>query len=170
MLTPRQRMSSLVHLVTQLMSTTQSRAGNAMNVSHDHRAGSRTRPSIENDQRSSDVRGVGPADRTGKSVVRYWPGGIRSETLPGPAGARRPTNPRVTNCSVMGILPVAERQASVARALGDPPAEEVDLVRRPATIARHRPILEAVEDRLGMRPDVTDVPEIEREGHRSTIR
>jgi hypothetical protein len=30
---------------------------------------------IENDQLSSGVCGVGPADSTGKSVVTYWPGG-----------------------------------------------------------------------------------------------
>ena len=70
-------MSSFVHFVTQLMSTVQSRAGRARNSSQVQLTGSRTRPSIENDQRSSGVRGVGPADRTGKSVVRYWPGGIR---------------------------------------------------------------------------------------------
>ena len=40
---------------------------------------------MENDQRSSGVRGVGPAESTGKSVVRYWPGGIRDATSDCPA-------------------------------------------------------------------------------------
>jgi hypothetical protein len=34
-------------------------------------------PSIENVQLVSAVCGVGPADRTGKSLVTYWPGGTR---------------------------------------------------------------------------------------------
>jgi hypothetical protein len=32
---------------------------------------------------------VGPADKTGKSVVRYWPGGSFTS-----AGVRRPVKPR----------------------------------------------------------------------------
>jgi hypothetical protein len=34
--------------------------------------------------------GVGPADRTGKSTTRYWPGGSAA------LGRRRPLNPRDT--------------------------------------------------------------------------
>ena len=100
-LTPRQRMSRWVHFVTQLMSTTHSRLGSARNSSHVQRTGSPTSPSIENDQRSSGVRGVGPAESTGKSVVRYWPGGMRVRGLPTPGVARRPTNPRVTKRSAI---------------------------------------------------------------------
>src|SRR5207253_6723511 len=81
-LTPRQRMSRWVHFVTQLMSTTQSRAGRAVSSSHDHRTGAVTRPSIVSDHRSSGVRGVGPADRTGKSRVRYCPGGVLDRASP----------------------------------------------------------------------------------------
>jgi hypothetical protein len=40
-------------------------------------------------QSSRSMLGVGPADRTGKSSTRYWPGG--SSTL-----GRRPLNPRDT--------------------------------------------------------------------------
>src|SRR5438445_13333539 len=36
-----------------------------------------TSPVIENVQSVSGVRGVGPAERTGKSLTRYWPGGRR---------------------------------------------------------------------------------------------
>src|SRR5512132_4096185 len=41
-------------------------------------------------QSARSMLGVGPADRTGKSWTRYWPGG--SSTL----GRRRPRNPRDT--------------------------------------------------------------------------
>jgi hypothetical protein len=44
-----------------------------------------------NSQSSSSMPGVGPADRTGKSSTRYWPGG--SSTL---VRSRRPLNPRDT--------------------------------------------------------------------------
>jgi hypothetical protein len=42
---------------------------------------------------SSGMRGVGPAERTGKSEVTYWPGGMREGSA---AGRRRPPNPRET--------------------------------------------------------------------------
>src|SRR5262249_43210347 len=44
---------------------------------------------IVNSQRSSGICGVGPADRTGKSVVRYCPGGSFLFAV-----VRRPINPR----------------------------------------------------------------------------
>ena len=49
-----------------------------------------TSPSIENVQASRCTRGVGPAERTGKSRVRYCPGGSRE----GSTSARRPMKPR----------------------------------------------------------------------------
>src|SRR5207244_12580400 len=49
-------------------------------------------PSIVNVHSSSGVCGVGPADKTGKSSVRYWPGGNRPLSSPRP----RPRNPRET--------------------------------------------------------------------------
>src|SRR5918995_6338198 len=88
--TPCQTVSSFDHLVTQWMSTVTSSLGSARNSSHVHRRGSSTSPTIEKSQRSSGVRGVGPADRTGKSLVTYWPGGTR---LVG-ASVRRPLKPR----------------------------------------------------------------------------
>src|SRR5438477_12044733 len=42
-------------------------------------------------QSASDARGVGPADRTGKSRVSYWPGGRRLAAAP---TGRRPLKPR----------------------------------------------------------------------------
>src|SRR5439155_9528384 len=103
-LTPLQRMSSFAHLVTQLISTVQSRGPSAWNAAQSQLMGSRTRPSIENDQRSSGMRGVGPAERTGKSLVRYWPGGTRP-AAPVSGVDRRPTKPRVTNRSVISPPP-----------------------------------------------------------------
>ena len=91
--TPRQPVSSFDHLVTQWMSTVNSSCGSACNSSHDHDGGSIAAPVMERRQSASSMRGVGPAESTGKSVVRYCPGGIRPA---GAAGRRRPKKPRVT--------------------------------------------------------------------------
>src|SRR5262249_21379316 len=68
--------------------------GSARNSSQLHRFGWSTSPVIERLHWESAVRGVGPADRTGKSLTRYWPGGSRA---PSSSSRRRPLNPRVTN-------------------------------------------------------------------------
>jgi hypothetical protein len=57
---------SLLHFVMQWMSTVTSSAGSAVNSSHVHECDSSTVLRIENVHFSSGVRGVGPADRTGK--------------------------------------------------------------------------------------------------------
>ena len=96
--TPCHTVSSFDHLVTQWMSRVTSSAGSARNSSHVQRRGSSTSPAIVKSHRSSGVCGVGPADKTGKSLVTYCPGGRR------PAGAfsRRPRNPREM---IGGIIP-----------------------------------------------------------------
>src|ERR671913_408832 len=86
---PRHTVSSFDHLVTQWMSAVTSSLGSARNSSHVQRRGSWTSPTIEKSHRSSGVCGVGPAERTGKSLVTYWPGGTRS--LGG--SSRRPRKP-----------------------------------------------------------------------------
>jgi hypothetical protein len=58
------------------MSTVTVSLGSAWNSCHVHEAGELP-PSIVNVQLPSGVCGVGPADRTGKSCVTYWPGGTR---------------------------------------------------------------------------------------------
>src|SRR5438067_2812814 len=68
------------------------------------RRGLATAPEMEKSHRSSGVRGVGPAERIGKSRVSYWPGGTRSGAA---VGRRRPTNPRETN-RIAGIIPSDE--------------------------------------------------------------
>src|ERR1700693_3251730 len=51
--------------------------GSLRNSSHVQFLSLSTSPVIENVQSVSGVRGVGPAERTGKSLTRYWPGGSR---------------------------------------------------------------------------------------------
>src|SRR5207342_3199541 len=50
-------------------------AGSAMNCVQLQRRLSPSSVVTVNSQASDDMRGVGPAERTGKSLVRYWPGG-----------------------------------------------------------------------------------------------
>src|SRR6185437_14307518 len=83
--TPSHLVSNLDHLVTQWMSTVGVSRGSAWNSSHDQRTDVPFEDRMVKSHLASGVRGVGPADRTGKSRVSYWPGGRR----PGGAGARR---------------------------------------------------------------------------------
>ena len=91
--TPFQLVSCLDHFVTQWMSVSMVSAGRARNSGHGQETGSLTTPSIMKLHSSSGVWGVGPAERTGKSVVQYWPGGSRDGS---PVGRRRPMKPRET--------------------------------------------------------------------------
>src|SRR6476620_9458715 len=75
------------------MSRVISSLGRARNSSQLQPRGSSNSPMIEKSHSSSDVCGVGPAERTGKSRVRYWPGGTRAGSA---SAARRPRNPRET--------------------------------------------------------------------------
>src|SRR3989441_9108741 len=101
-LTPCHFMSSFVHLVTQLMSTTYVFDGSLRNSSQLQLTGCRTNPSMVKRHWSSRIRGVGPDDSTGQSSTRYWPGGIR----PACSGWRRlPKNPRETNRSAKAPEP-----------------------------------------------------------------
>src|SRR3984893_19237070 len=76
--TPVHKVSSLVHLVTQWMSTVKLSLGSLRNSSQVHRLGSSTSPTIDNVHSDSDTFGVGPAERTGKSSTTCWPGGTRA--------------------------------------------------------------------------------------------
>src|SRR5205085_10608963 len=68
-------------------------AGSALSSSHDQvRCGS-TAPWIVKLHWSSGVCGVGPAESTGKSSTRYWPGGTRSACA---VSRRLPLKPRLT--------------------------------------------------------------------------
>src|SRR2546427_29535 len=81
------------------MSFTKSCAGSFWKSFHPQETGSFTSPSMRKVQFARSVRGVGPAESTGKSFTRCCPGGMRFACAP--AGSRRPTNPRVTNFSGM---------------------------------------------------------------------
>src|SRR6476619_540348 len=87
--TPSHDVPSFDHLVTQCMSTVKVSVGNSRNDFQSHFRRTFVPSSITNSQRSSDMCGVGPADKTGKSVVRYCPGGSFTS-----AALRRPENPR----------------------------------------------------------------------------
>src|SRR6266852_5693129 len=89
--TPLQTVSSLVHLVTQWMSLVTSSAGSLRNSSQVHFLGWSISPSTTNVHSDSATRGVGPAERTGKSLTTYCPGGTR-ELLA--VSRRLPRNPR----------------------------------------------------------------------------
>src|SRR5215207_2789441 len=100
--TPSQVVPSFDHLVTQWMSLVTSSEGNARNSSHDHVLGASTSPAIVKLHAESRVRGVGPAERTGKPSTRYCPGGI----LTSPSTClRRPRKPREKNPLLMPIPP-----------------------------------------------------------------
>src|SRR4029077_4880133 len=92
--TPVQVVSSLDHFVTQWMSTVTLSLGSLRNSSQVHTFGSSTSPTIENVHSDRGRRGVGPADSTGKSFTRCWPGGTR-ELLA--VSRRLPLNPREMN-------------------------------------------------------------------------
>src|SRR5919198_2688000 len=88
--TPVHVVSSFDHFVTQWMSTVRVSLGSAVSSSHVHDTGSSTAPPSVKLHSSSGVCGGGPAERTGKSVVTYWPGGTRE----GSTAGRRPRKPR----------------------------------------------------------------------------
>ena len=67
---------------------------------------------------SSGVCGVGPAERTGKSSVRYWPGGMRP---PSSSASRRPWKPRVMKATAEPYL----RQTASALDLVAAPDEDL---------------------------------------------
>src|ERR671914_22121 len=92
--TPSQLVPSLDHLVTQWMSVVICSEGSALNSSQLHFLGSSTSPTMEKSHSSRGVRGVGPAERTGKPSSRYCPGGSLSSCL-----LRRPKKPLEKNPS-----------------------------------------------------------------------
>src|SRR5687767_8447222 len=88
---PSQLVPNFDHFVTQWMSVVSRVRGRALNSSQLHCA---VLPSTLRSVKLHfvrGVRGVGPAERTGKSFVSYWPGGRRRGSE---SGGRRPRNPR----------------------------------------------------------------------------
>src|SRR3712207_4169684 len=101
--TPSHLVPSFDHLVTQWMSSVISSDGSARNSSHVHLLGSSTSPTTEKSHSESGVRGVGPAESTGKPDVSYWPGGRRSSPS---VRLRRPRKPREKKPSLTSQPPL----------------------------------------------------------------
>src|SRR3712207_6505753 len=98
--TPSHLVPSFDHLVTQCMSVVISSEGSCLNSSQVHLLGSSTSPTMEKSHSSSGVRGVGPAESTGKPSSRYCPGGSAVSWL-----LRRPLKPLEKNPSVITFPP-----------------------------------------------------------------
>src|SRR5215470_8191287 len=97
--TPSQRVPSFDHRVTQCKSTVMLSVGNSRKGLQSHRFKTSVPSSIVNSHLSSDTRGVGPADNTGKSTVRYCPGGSFAS-----AARRRPQKP--LEIMAIGLHPI----------------------------------------------------------------
>ena len=118
-MTPSQTVPSLLHLVTQWMSTVTSVCGSAWNSSQVHLPASDPSSCKVRVHLSSGVCGVGPALRTGKSSVTYWPGGTRfSSALARP----RPVKPLVV---IMGALLGVAPACATTRSVVSLPAEVI---------------------------------------------
>src|SRR5204863_1805539 len=87
--TPSHDVPSFDHRVTQCRSTVKVSVGKSRNDFQSHRPRTFVPSSITHSHCSSGMCGVGPADKTGKSVVRYCPGGSFAS-----AALRRPEKPR----------------------------------------------------------------------------
>src|SRR5207249_2297674 len=83
--------SSFDRWATQWMSTLNCSEGRALSSSHVQGLGSSISPLTVKVHFARSTRGVGPADRTGKSLTVCWPGGTR-ELLS--ESRRRPLKPR----------------------------------------------------------------------------
>src|SRR5918992_5819248 len=92
--TPSHLVPSFDHLVTQWMSLVISSEGSCLNSSHVHLLGWSISPTMEKSHSSRGVRGVGPAESTGKPSSRYCPGGSAVSWL-----LRRPLKPLEKNPS-----------------------------------------------------------------------
>src|SRR3712207_5376725 len=113
------------------MSTVTVSRGSARNSSQLHDIGRSTAPWMPNVQRSSGVRGVGPADSTGKPLVTYCPGGTRPvaaavlrrrklrEMTIGPPSAQRPEGVAQFLGEQLRLLPRGEVAALVELAVVD---------------------------------------------------
>src|SRR5829696_5930360 len=78
------------------MSFVISSEGSCLNSSQLHLLGSSISPTMQKSHSSRGVRGVGPAESTGKPSTKYWPGGSAVSWL-----LRRPKKPREKNPSPM---------------------------------------------------------------------
>src|SRR5215217_2813862 len=98
--TPSHLVPSFDHLVTQWMSFVISSEGSWLNSSQVHLLGSSISPPMEKSHSSIGVRGVGPAESTGKPSSSYCPGGSAVSWV-----LRRPKKPLEKNPSVITFPP-----------------------------------------------------------------
>src|SRR5919202_3322240 len=103
------------------MSRVMDSVGSLRNSSQVHCLGSSISPVIENVQSVSGVRGVGPADSTGKSLTRYWPGGGRP---PAALSRDRPRKPREMKLMVGSTSVTVASAPQIIRDSGTDPAYE----------------------------------------------
>src|SRR3712207_3401383 len=140
--TPSHLVPSFDHLVTQWMSLVICSEGSCLNSSHVHLFGSSISPTIEKSHSSRGVRGVGPAESTGKPSSRYCPGGSVASWL-----LRRPKKPLEKNPSVITFPP---RSSTCTLALAKSRRSVVSRPRpssRPGTLPCPRVIVESVVPR-----------------------
>src|ERR671927_190229 len=108
--TPSHLLPSFDHLVTQWMSFVISSEGSCLNSSQVHLLGSSISPTTAKSHSSRGVRGVGPAESTGKPSSRYWPGGRLSSP---PICLRRPLKPLEKNPSAITFPPLSPNRTLV---------------------------------------------------------
>src|SRR5580658_10136990 len=106
--TPSQDVRSFDQRVTQCKSTVAASLSKLRKDFQSHRRKTFLPSSITNSHLSREISGVGPADKTGKSVVRYCPGGSFTSV-----GERRPAKP--LEMILMRIFPCLRRLRSRLR-------------------------------------------------------
>src|SRR5262249_52754097 len=89
MVTPRHAVSNFDQLVTQWMSTVTSVCGSASNSLQLHCIRTLSSNVSAKLHLARSTRGVGPAESTGKSLTRCWPGGQAGGTRVGRAAAAK---------------------------------------------------------------------------------
>src|SRR5436190_2444262 len=97
--TPRHGIASFDQCVTQWMSTSMSCRPRARKESQSHRWTAPSSVVMLNVHSDLETIGVGPADRTGQSSTRVWPGGSR-----GSRSRDRPVKPLVTKDNAASSL------------------------------------------------------------------
>src|SRR3954463_1695992 len=102
------------------MSVVNVSAGSSRRWSHDQVRALSTAPSMVSVHSSVDVRGGGPAGRTGQSLTTYWPGGARGRRGKSVA-ATRAGRPRGGLSPAAGAPAEASGDGRHGRRLSPPP-------------------------------------------------
>src|SRR4030095_141266 len=117
--TPSHGVPSFDHRVTQCKSTVIFSLGKLRNDFQSHRRKTFLPSSMTNSHLSRGTCAVGPADKTGKSVVRYCPDGNLTS-----AALRRPEKPSemiaITNSPINVLNPITTMQTKCQRVSAKP--------------------------------------------------